>query len=103
MIQNVVVLGDLVAVSHVYEEFDGDLWVVNDEVWQLCWAHVNVKDHLLIRLERFAQLLGLVWLERCLASSIQVLLHLRVVELFRRHIEIPVWFWQHARDQEHRL
>ena len=98
LIQDVIILGNLVAVGHVDEEFDCDLRVIYDQIGQFGWAHVYMENHLFVGFERLAQLIGFVWLEGGLARAIKVLLHLGIVELLSCHIEVPVGLWEHARD-----
>ncbi len=88
-------------VGHVDEDVLGDAGVVGDQVGQLRRAHVDVEHHLLVSVERLAEIVRLDWLQSCLASAIEVLFHLGVVELMRIHIEVPKWLRQHSWDQKH--
>ena len=59
---------------------------MGNQVVQLRWAHIDVKDHLFVCSEGLAQVVGLLWLERRLARSVHVLLHLCVIVLIGRHV-----------------
>ncbi len=56
--------------GHVDKDVDRDVWVVCDEVWELCWTHIDMEYHFFISCERLEKLLSFVLLEGRLTRTV---------------------------------
>ena len=63
---------------------------MHNEVWELCWTHVNMEDHLFVEIQTSSKEIRFVCRELGLASSVENFLHLSTGKLLVHHIEVPV-------------
>ena len=48
LVEHVVVFANLLRMCHANNDVFGDSRVVSHEVWEFCWTHVDMVDHLFV-------------------------------------------------------